>query len=67
MLKLILLANIKQRVKFKIATYAKNSPMQLCEQFPESIEPRASSVYINSFSVVVCNLITCNMIALFLL
>ena len=31
------LANIKQHVKFEIATYAKNSPIQLCEQFPESI------------------------------
>ena len=54
--KLILLANIKQHVKLEIAMYAKNSPIQLCEQFPESIEPHASSVYINRFSVVVCNL-----------
>ena len=45
MSKLILLANIKQHVKFEIATYAKKtSPIQLCEQFPESIEPHASSV-----------------------
>ena len=54
--KLILLANIKQHVKLEIAMYAKNSPIQLCEQFPGSIEPHASSVYINRFSVVVCNL-----------
>ena len=54
--KLILLANIKQHVKLEIAMYAKNSPIQLCEQFPESIEPHASSVYINRLSVVVCNL-----------
>ena len=50
--KLILLADIKQHVTFEIATYAKNSPIQRCEQFPESIEPHASSVYINRFSVV---------------
>ena len=57
--KLILLANIKQHVKFEIAMYAKKtSPIQqlLCEQFPEYIEPHASSVYIDRFSVVVCNL-----------
>ena len=55
--KLILLANIKQHVKFEIAMYAKkDSPIQLCEQFPESIEPHTSSVYNNRFSVVVCNL-----------
>ena len=56
MIKLILLANIKQHVKFEIAMYAKNSPLQLCEQFPESIEPHASSVYIDRFSVVVYHL-----------
>ena len=54
--KRILSANIKQCVKFEIATYAKNSPIQLCEQFPESIEAHASSVYIDRFSVAVCNL-----------
>ena len=54
--KLILLANIQQHVKFEIATYAKKSLIQLCEQFPESIEPHASSVYIDRFSLVVCHL-----------
>ena len=35
--KLILLVNIKQHVKFEIATYAKKSPIQLFEQFPARI------------------------------
>ena len=52
----IILANVKHHVTFEIATYAKNSPIQLCEQFPESIEHHVSFIYINMFSVVVCNL-----------
>ena len=51
--KLILLVNIKQHVKFEIATYAKKSPMSCLSNFLlESIEPHASFVYIGSFSVV---------------
>ena len=70
---LILLVNIKQHVKFEIATYAKNHQYSCLSNFLlESIEPHASFVYIGSFSVVhhgmyyeiVIN-ITCNMIALF--
>ena len=38
--KLILLVNIKQHVKFEIATYAKKSPIQLFEQFPARIYER---------------------------
>ena len=33
----LLLVNIKQHVKFEIATYAKKSPIQLFEQFPARI------------------------------
>ena len=40
----------------KLLRMQKSSPIQLCDQFPESIEPHASSVYIARFSVVVSNL-----------
>ena len=35
--KVILSVNVKQHVKFEIATYAKQSPIQLFEQFPARI------------------------------
>ena len=52
----ILLASLKQHVKLKLLRMQKTHQYKLlCEQFPESIEAHASSVYIDRFSVVVCN------------
>ena len=72
--KRILLENIKQNVKFEIATYATKSPIRLFEQFPARIILNQmlhlftladAQWYTTHYEIVINS--TCNMIALFLL